>query len=494
MSNRNNDNDFNFDDDDDLFGDRRTADDFDFGDDDSDFPSPLADDFGSDDDTPDFDEEQEERGPNRTFVFLAILMILMFVIGLGAVLFLATRPTGPTDAELTGTYVVQFNATQQAFLAQTQTQDAINVAATQTALLESVELTQQALLTQQADVAAASLLTQTAGAVELFNSLTQTALANPTNTRVPTNTPTPEEQVSVVTEVPELALIDAWATQVQFVTQQAQFDQEVFATQAAYATQIGASGQNPEAEAQINEIIQSTAAALGTQASSVQIAIIAVDNALATAAAENPDFATQYAQIEPIGIQTQTALAEFVLLPTASPTPVASGFDIDGKRNLLLRFPVNARSVFDPNGSQPEQIVPTPAAFSTAAALATQSALSTRQALIDRLLGTVTAPTVTPTNNLGAVNATATAIANAFISATQTAAAAGVIPTEPTTSFGTVVPTPETLPDTGLFDDIGGGDNIGLLALMVIGLVGVVFVSRRLRTSPATKDVIDGQQ
>lgn len=492
MSNRN-DNDFNFDDDDDLFGDRRSADDFDFGDDDIDFPSPLTEDFADDDDTPDFDEEQEERGPNRTFVFLAILMILMFVIGLGAVLFLATRPTGPTDTELTGTFVVQFNATQQAFLAQTQTQDAINVAATQTALLQSIELTQEALLTQQAAAASDSLLTQTAAAQALFDSLTQTALAIPTNTRVPTNTPTPEAQAIIPTSTPELALLDAWSTQVAFVTQQAQFDQEVFATQAAYGTQIGSSGQNPEAEAQINAIIQSTAAALGTQAASVQEAIIVVDNALATEAARNPDFATQFAQVAPIGAATQTALANFVILPTASPTPVASGFDLDGKRNLLLRFPVDARSVFDPNADLPAQIEPTPAAFSTAAAIATQSALSTRQALIDRLLGTVQ-PQVTPTTSLDSVNATATAIANAFISATQTAAAAGIVPTSEPPSFGTVVPTPQVLPDTGLFDDIGVGDNIGVLALMVLGLVGVVFVSRRLRTSPASKETIDSSQ
>jgi hypothetical protein len=494
MSNRNNDNDFNFDDDDDLFGDRNTVDDFDFGDDDSDFPSPLADEFALDDDTPDFDEEQEERGPNRTFVFLAILMILMFVIGLGAVLFLATRPTGPNDAELTGTFVVQFNETQRAYLEQTQTQSALDRDATSTAAFAAVELTNQALLTQQADVAAASLLTQTAAAQELFNALTQTALAQPTATREPTITPTPEEQF-VVPEAtpapPELALVDAWSTQVAFVTQQAAFDQEVFATQAAYATQIGEGGQNPEAEQQISQIIQSTAAALSTQASSVQIAIIAVDNALATAAAENPDFATQFAEIAPIGQATQTALADFALLPTASPTPIASGADVDGKRNLLLRFPLNARSIFDPNQDQPAQIQPTPPAFSTAAAVATQSALSTRQALIDRLLGT---PEATPTTSLDAVNQTATAIANAFISATQTAAAAGAVPTTPTTTFGTIVPTPQALPDTGLFDEIGGGDNIGLLALMVVGLVGVVFISRRLRTTPASKDAIDSSQ
>jgi hypothetical protein len=158
---------------------------------------------------------------------------------------------------------------------------------------------------------------------------------------------------------------------------------------------------------------------------------------------------------------------------------------------VLLRFPVNARSVFDPNADLPAQVQPPPVAFSTAAAIATQSALSTRQALINRLLGTVE-PTAVQQTSLDAVNATATAIAQAFINATQTALAAGVVVT-PAPGV-TLVPTPEELPDTGLFDELAGdGENMGLLALMVVGLVGVVFISRRLRTTPASKDAIDGK-
>src|SRR5262245_37424784 len=60
------------------------------------------------------EEEQEQRG-SRTFVLLAAVMVILFVLGLLAVLFLATRTTGPNDAEKTATYVVAYNATQSEF-------------------------------------------------------------------------------------------------------------------------------------------------------------------------------------------------------------------------------------------------------------------------------------------------------------------------------------------------------------------------------------------
>jgi hypothetical protein len=40
---------------------------------------------------------------------------------------------------------------------------------------------------------------------------------------------------------------------------------------------------------------------------------------------------------------------------------------------------------------------------------------------------------------------------------------------------------PTRLPETGLFDDIGGGNSFGVLALVALGLVGVIFGARRLR-------------
>ncbi|MDZ4764540.1 MAG: hypothetical protein SGI73_08305, partial [Chloroflexota bacterium] len=123
MSNRN-DNDFDFDSDD-LFG---SDDDGGFGQDD-DFPSALGD--ADESDMPDIQAERE-RGTNPAFIILAILMILLFVGGLGVVLFLATRETGPSDGELTATSVVMLNMTVAAQLAQTQTQSAFNNAQTRT--------------------------------------------------------------------------------------------------------------------------------------------------------------------------------------------------------------------------------------------------------------------------------------------------------------------------------------------------------------------------
>jgi hypothetical protein len=95
-------------------------------------------------------------------------------------------------------------------------------------------------------------------------------------------------------------------------------------------------------------------------------------------------------------------------------------------------------------------------------------------------------PTIQVTSALEAVNQTATAIAGAFLTATaQAAGTAVVVPTGGVTPGFTPVAT--ALPDTGLFDTIatGGSEGVGLLALAVVGLVGVVFLSRRVRTMNA---------
>jgi cytoskeletal protein RodZ len=127
MSDRNSNNEFDFDDD--FFGD------------DSDDPMPgddLPAGFGDDDeDMPVIEGDQEERrGGNRTFIILAALMILLFLCGLGLVLFLILRPTEPTPFELTSTAIAEQNATtialgnltatqNQIFLFETQTREAI---------------------------------------------------------------------------------------------------------------------------------------------------------------------------------------------------------------------------------------------------------------------------------------------------------------------------------------------------------------------------------
>jgi hypothetical protein len=107
-----------------------------------------------------------------------------------------------------------------------------------------------------------------------------------------------------------------------------------------------------------------------------------------------------------------------------------------------------------------------------------------------------------PTSALGAINQTATAIAGAFLTATAEAGGQGggaVVEASPapptqevvgTPGFVTAVPTQAELPDTGLFDEIaaGGTDGIGLLAAAVVGLVGVIVISRVLRARSRRDD------
>ena len=92
---------------------------------------------------------------------------------------------------------------------------------------------------------------------------------------------------------------------------------------------------------------------------------------------------------------------------------------------------------------------------------------------------------------------TATAIAGAFLTATAQAFTPGAvtITAPPQTVFATAAP---NLPQTGLFEDVvnGGSNTIGVLALAVFGLVGVIVVSRRLRsvTAATTNDSSDSQE
>ncbi|MBE0690962.1 MAG: hypothetical protein IH587_12660, partial [Anaerolineae bacterium] len=96
----------------------------------------------------------------------------------------------------------------------------------------------------------------------------------------------------------------------------------------------------------------------------------------------------------------------------------------------------------------------------------------------------VQVPTVVP--GLNSIEQTGTALAVTFQALTQQAMEAGGGEATPTPEGGfQPIVRPTALPDTGLFDDItaGGRDGLGLLALAVIGLVGVIFVSRRVRSN-----------
>jgi hypothetical protein len=201
MSNRS---DFDFDNDDEEFdfGDQ----DFDFEDeDDIDFESGLGDDFGDEDLT--FDEDEEEsRGPSRTFVVIAALMIGLFVVALVALLLLSgVLDTGPSEIDITRTAIAEINATVLAQGAETETQSAVLLLTetqvafdlTQTALAPTAtptatptELPTETPTIDPTDAAATAIAQQLA--------LTQTALARPTDT--PTLEPTTVADIGAVAQ------------------------------------------------------------------------------------------------------------------------------------------------------------------------------------------------------------------------------------------------------------------------------------------------------
>lgn len=153
------DDDFNFDDDDFKFDEEPNGDSFKFDDDAPDIDLDNANDTGFGFESEDMPELNEEgaapQRTNRTFVIIAALMVILFLAGLGAVLFLSTQNTGPTPLEQTRAAIETQNA-------------------------------ETLLLAQQTGTAA----------VELAFAQTQTAsvpTATLTATREPTITPTPTE-------------------------------------------------------------------------------------------------------------------------------------------------------------------------------------------------------------------------------------------------------------------------------------------------------------
>lgn len=150
---------FNDNDDDNLRG--GFDDDFDNLDDDfNDFDD--IDDAGDDSfDDDGFDEEENGGGgPSRVFIFLALLVTLGIIGGIVALLFFVNRDTGPSEVEITSTAIAEFNATQEFFLQQTQTQSVEFQIATETAVV--VQATETVAAQQTADAAAILAATQEA--------------------------------------------------------------------------------------------------------------------------------------------------------------------------------------------------------------------------------------------------------------------------------------------------------------------------------------------
>lgn len=219
--------------------------------------------------------------------------------------------------------------------------------------------------------------------------------------------------------------------------------------------------------------------------------------------------------------QTQTQAREFEILtltassftdtpeptntPTETPEPTVTEAPatVDATDQAATAFALALTATFIAENAATE----TPDVDLTAEAIAamTLTALSVPPDLTatQMYLDSLPSPTleIPPTSALSVINQTATAITGAFLTATAEAAAGagGMLAVGTPTSetggvivtpgFPTAIPTLSSLPDTGLFDDIVGGDSAGLsaLGLGVVGLVGVIVVSRRLRNSNASK-------
>lgn len=263
-----------------------------------------------DEDMPEIDAEPEQR-TNRTFVILAVAMILLFIIGIGVILAIATRPVGPTDAELTVTAIVGENQAVGTLAAQTATQDVINLQLTQTALAATATPSDTASPTDTAtstpppptgtpDLTATAAFLLLNGTEQAL-ALTQTALAQPTVTP----TPLPTDPISIR---------NLFATEIAFATQAGAFNAGVLATQQSLATAIAGDAADQAVLEGIIAEQQETLNAVLFAATPAAAAVGGVDVGLATIAALDPNLlvlviqATAQAQ-EPQGIVSTAAAA-----------------------------------------------------------------------------------------------------------------------------------------------------------------------------------------
>lgn len=554
-------NDFDFDDD--IFGNGNGdehPDEFDFGEG-PDLPTedelPTGVIRAAPDDMPVIEVEPEPGGVSRSFVILAIGLITIFAISLIAVILLATRPTGPSDLELTATQVVLLNATVEAQLVATQTQSAEILALTLTAAAASP--TPEPTLTPTVPTPAPTdtppptqdptLLAATQQAIAFAQ--TATALANPTQepaTAAPTEGPTIPPTVTVTplpTGSPTNDFSLLFATQVAFATQSAGVDSAILATLSALSTAAAGNPQQPLViVVTAGPEQQSTQTALGGQGEIAATAGAVIDTALLQFAQTAAPLQTQIAALTPAAqgtasvlstqvaglqstqaavqqqvgslistvfavgtpaaVQTLDAVATQIAvvagLPTSDPqaTQIADLLATQGAMSLEL---VNLQATLNAAGpiaqgtldaaatqiaAANQQLFLVQAIQATQGAQATQVALATRDALVQQLIsGTVIA--IVPTSPLDAVNQTATALATFFqtpVAVVSTPEAGTLVPTA---AFPTAIPTPTTLPDTGLFDEVGG-DSLGVLAIALVGLVGVIVAARVLRRKNGSDD------
>lgn len=154
---------------------------------------------------------------------------------------------------------------------------------------------------------------------------------------------------------------------------------------------------------------------------------------------------------------------------------------------LLEAQTATAQAAIDLTASAQPTDTPTIPPTDTPDATQAAALALTAQAAID--LTASAQPTDTPegppTVAIDAVALTATALADLLQPTLVAENGGGGLATPTAEGVGPTPALPTALPDTGLFDDLaaGGTSSLGGLLLAVLGLIGVIAVSRRLRTA-----------
>lgn len=205
-----------------------------------------------------------------------------------------------------------------------------------------------------------------------------------------------------------------------------------------------------------------------------------------------------------IAQENNQTLVAFNATNTAKAIDITQTFEAVGTQAILTAT-ANAQATFDAGTLQAMNAEETALAQTRQAqdAFATQTAEfeQTQQALtptFDIDAQQVDILNATQTAQASNINATLTAIAEGIsqpstgigeVALTATAIAQA-LRTQPTADLSTPVgggvvvrPTPTTpsMPDSGLFDDLSGGGNMALIALMAFGLIGIIFGARVMR-------------
>lgn len=476
MSNRPPD-DFRFDDDDDFPFDN---------DDDTSFDGGLGDDF--DEDLPALEEEEEPggRGPSRTFIVIAALMIILFLVAIVALIFLANRDTGPTPFEITSTAIAQINATTIAQGFETQTQ-AANLLLTETQIAFNATLTAQAP--------------------------TDTPSPSPSPT-IPTATPTPTldatlaaataiqlQTEAALTQAAALPILEIGDVPIERIRQaatavalifQAEIQRQgggvpdIEATSTAIAEVISTqvfgeviepSGPVVQAVTPVAQILQTAIVIPGgigdaaIQATSTAVAnLLQTEIALPSGNVPAPQVALAATAIANV-LQAAPAVVIAPEAFQATSTAVASGLqeqaEIPGAGiiGIVAQAATPAAGIFQTEIAFTGQLDPTAVQLTSTA--------------VADIFATALAGQGGGQVSIDAVAQTATALANLLQQPTQ----AGVITPTPEGGTPSFQPRPTELPDTGLFDDIAAGSPAGLgaIVLTMMGLIAVIVISRRLR-------------